>query len=356
MRKLASSIAAVLIFLGFLTGIHFYALQSFPVTDRSVGYWLSTEKDASYILLEENIGRDTSLILGSSELRRFKGSRANPANLFNREGINTMIVGSAVNQSLNHAVLMAAIGSKLQSGKVVLILSPTWFYSHRDSASRYGMRLSRAFFRPAMRNGKLSESTKEEIKSLFRGDSLPNGFLENEKDLGRTAYAWFTSGRKKTVEISESVSSDPIDFERLISKTALTESRKIDKEFNMYSKSKIMNPAIIAGSRLKNSKYDFEGSKEYDYLKLFIRVCKEQGIEPVLVLQPINGRWYDYTGINADRRKHCYDSIRQIAQDNDIVLEDLSGYEYSEGFFCDAVHPSKKGWLIINEKIYKHIS
>lgn len=358
MKKLAAAVVALVLFLTLLTGVHLYALRSFPESDRSVGYWLSTEKDASIILLEKNIRPDSALILGSSELRKFKSSRVNPANLFNRENLSTMIIGSAVNQSLNHAILMAAVGSKVKSGKVVLILSPTWFYSHRDSAARYGMRLSRAFYYPAMDNEDLSGETKKQIRELMEkafGGTLPSSFLENEKDIGRSSYAWAKSGRKKTLAVESTVQRGEPDFDKLRAKVISSEKGRINTEYNMYKNSKIMNPVIRKQSRRKNLGYDFRNSREYDYLELFIRVCKEQGISPVLVLQPINGKWYDYTGIDSAKREYCYDRIRRIARNNGVTLEDLSGEEYTEGFFCDAVHPSKKGWLMINEKIYSHI-
>ena len=358
MKKLASFGIAVMIFLSFLTAVHICAITCLPKNDKELGYWVSYEKDASYLMLSENIADDASLILGSSELRRFKRNVCNPYVLFNRDNLDVMCIGSAVNQSLNHAILVAALGPKVHSGKVVLILSPTWFYSDRDSAGRYGMRFSKTFYHAAISNNSLTPETRNKIRSITRdafGGSEPVDFMEQEKDISRSVFAWLTSGQKDTRRAERKVQSGDIDFGRLMSENEQTEGNRLNRRFNMYKNAKMLLPGVFDESKGKNRNKNFETSNEYEYLQLFLDVCREHGIKPMLVLQPMNGKWYDYTGLSKEKRQVCYDRIREIASKNNVELADFSNDEYTQGFFSDSVHPSKKGWLMINEQIYKYI-
>ena len=93
-------------------------------------------------------------------------------------------------------------------------------------------------------------------------------------------------------------------------------------------------------------------SKEYDDLQLFIDVCKDAGVQPLLVSVPVNGRWYDYCGFPQKRRQEYYDKIKEIAQKNHVSLADFSSDEYCLYFLRDIMHLGWKGWVKIDEKIY----
>ena len=70
-------------------------------------------------------------------------------------------------------------------------------------------------------------------------------------------------------------------------------------------------------------------------------------------MQPLNGKWYDYTGLTSEKRNVVYETVGEIAKQKGVEYADLSGEEYTENFFEDAVHPTSKGWVIINEKAYE---
>ena len=71
-----------------------------------------------------------------------------------------------------------------------------------------------------------------------------------------------------------------------------------------------------------------------------------------MILQPVSGFWYDHTGIDAVRRDEYRKKIREVAMKNGVKVTDLSKYSYAPGMLTDAVHPWKKGWVILDEKIY----
>lgn len=96
----------------------------------------------------------------------------------------------------------------------------------------------------------------------------------------------------------------------------------------------------------------YASSPEYGDLECFLRVCRETGIKPMLVLMPVNGYWYDYTGFSAKERQKYYDHIRKAAEECGAELADFSTDEYTPYFFLDKVHLGWKGWLAVDESIY----
>ena len=84
----------------------------------------------------------------------------------------------------------------------------------------------------------------------------------------------------------------------------------MDNYFNTYVKDDLE----IRKDSEQNSSY--VKSKEYDDLQLFLDICKDLEIEPLLISVPVNGRWYDYIGFSKQDRKQYYQNIRDIEEKN----------------------------------------
>ena len=67
----------------------------------------------------------------------------------------------------------------------------------------------------------------------------------------------------------------------------------------------------------------------------------------------MNGYWYDYCGFPAAKRKVCAEKVTEIGEEYGVSVCDLTGYSYYRGFFEDAMHPAAKGWVIIDEEVYR---
>lgn len=108
-------------------------------------------------------------------------------------------------------------------------------------------------------------------------------------------------------------------------------------------------------AELKNSYSDlsYSVSKEYDDLRLFLEVCNELNLEVMLINVPVNGFWYDYAGFPKERRAEYYQNIRDIADEYNVSLLDLSEHEYTPYFLKDIMHMGWKGWAYIDEGIYE---
>ena len=91
---------------------------------------------------------------------------------------------------------------------------------------------------------------------------------------------------------------------------------------------------------------------EIEDFELFIKVCKESGIEPLVILIPSNDLLYDQSAYTIKYRNMYYDTMRNLCDANKVKLADFSDYSASTYFLRDNTHPSNYGWSLINEQIY----
>ena len=73
----------------------------------------------------------------------------------------------------------------------------------------------------------------------------------------------------------------------------------------------------------------------------------------MLVMLPVSGYWYDYTGFPKENRKVVEDKVGEIAADKGAEFCSFFDKGYTKGWLTDHVHPAGKGWVEINEKAYE---
>ena len=88
----------------------------------------------------------------------------------------------------------------------------------------------------------------------------------------------------------------------------------------------------------------YGNSPEYDDLRIFLSVCRDLSITPMIVILPVNGYWYDFTEFPRKPVRITIGIIRELAAEFDgTVVADLSGEEHTKYFFEDSVHLAQKG-------------
>ena len=164
---------------------------------------------------------------------------------------------------------------------------------------------------------------------------------------------------KELSDINESESKEikfeDIDFDALMEKAeqagreeCTNNSFGINNEYyNSYVKDN------YESSKNSNINGSYTSSPEYGDLRLFLDVCKETGIDPLIVSVPCNGRWYDYTGFPKENRQQYYQNIRDICDEYDVELADFSYKEYELYFLKDVMHMGWKGWVYFDEAVYE---
>lgn len=98
---------------------------------------------------------------------------------------------------------------------------------------------------------------------------------------------------------------------------------------------------------------NYSVSPEYDDLRLFLDVCRETGIEPLIVNIPVNGRWYDWTEFSKEDREVYYKNVCSICSEYQVEMADFSDKEYEEYFLKDIMRLGWKGWVYLDESVYQ---
>lgn len=384
MKKLAAFFTAALLFLVSAFGMHAFALSHIETNNRAFGTWISSKKDASYTALAANIQEDTVMMLGSSEFHHGKKTPYHPTAVFDKAKMNVMCIGAAKNQSFSHAITMAALAPKLQNKKAVLILSPSWFSAGGIDCAGFAARFSESLYTEMLQNDNLSadlrerlikrteslletgsasrENAERETRVLFEGSAsfedkvkyYAHRIIAKERETISSGLMWQFSGLKSYSEYKKAEPCAAPDWNNLIDEADKKFFKNCSNEFYMNDSLYQMKVAPSQGKRKDSDlKRTYASSPEYDDLKLFLDVCKESNIDVMLVLLPVNGYWYDYTGFPRENRASVVDNVEQIAEQYGVKLCNFFGESYTPGFLEDIVHPAGKGWVMINEKAYE---
>lgn len=340
-------------------------------------------KDKSYDALSENIDKDTMLVFGSSEFGHHKHGWYHINNMFTDKDLDVLIIGQPYTQSINHAISLAALSKDVKNKKVVLILSPTWFKGKGANGNSFNFRFSDSQYIEMLKNPKISYELKEEIadrtmillkgseKTLKRVKMYNKVYLEEHAGIATNVIEFFTEVLKVDQEVGAvKLAMLMRDKKSINKKSTISDISSIDwKELRQKAYDESVdhsdNPLHIT-DRLWNIRFkkrmepmrdaykddDLVHSKEYQDLRLFLEVAKQENIDVELIIQPINGYWYDHTGLTDDKRQACYDRIHKISDRYGATLVDLSGYSYESYTLSDAVHPWKRGWILIDEAIF----
>lgn len=337
----------------------------------------------------DNIIKDNTLmVFGSSEFAWY-GEHFHPKDIFNRgySDFNLLLYGRGNTQSLQHAIDAGAYANRISNNKVVLILSPQWFTERHLSSENFSSVFKESVFVDFLKNESISEETKlavlERTKTLLAADKeclkrvedyesiYINGstnpfkrFRLSLHDLvieanGRFKLAKKLNSREEMADFipdfDNYVNADKIDFKVLLDyadqvgrELCANNDYGIDGDyFTTYIKDKYES---FKDSAKEDS---FSKSREYDDLRLFLDVCRDTGLEPLIISIPVNGYWYDYTGFPKSDREQYYQNIRDICKEYDVELLDYSVKEYEKYFFKDNMHIGWKGWVHISEEAYK---
>lgn len=389
MKKIRSFFAALLMLAVMVGGVHVFCTgRSLRMDPQTFGLWYNTYKDLSYNALSQNMDPDTILVMGSSEFRHGLKTPYHPGNLFRNRKISLMTIGGPYNQTLFHTIALGSLQPQLKSKKVVLLISPTWFKKKGVAKNDYALRFSETEYIAFMENKAIPKETKEYVakrsEKLLSKDQrfcgkvkLVNKVqLRHSKDfVSRTAYAalkgyatdkdYTTSrlamrfmmkgpdaAREKTKP--HALVQDALEWDNLAKNARKVSEGHSSNPFYMSDKvwknkfSKIYKS--FKGSHAKDS---YETSPEYADLEAFLQICRANGIQAKLVVLPVNGRWYDHTGMTAEKRAVVSKKVTALGTEYGAEVTSLSCFDYEKYITLDAVHPWNEGWVKINEQIEK---
>lgn len=382
MKRVCAIVLALCITVGCILGADIYIKSALGRNVSKAIYYNGDTRNSCTYFMEKLVNKESILVLGSSELSS-SDDIAYPAFICNQgnSDFNMILVGRGYMQSLSHAINVGALQDSIKNNKVVLILSPQWFTQEHLAPEAFASLFDETVFFNFLRNDRISEKTKtavsNRVNQLLETDAATLERVKKYEDitindelnpvsyLEMYSYNLFREFRlryqlnKELSDINESESKgikfEDIDFDALMEKAeqagreeCTNNSFGINNEYyNSYVKDN------YESSKNSNINGSYTSSPEYGDLRLFLDVCKETGIDPLIVSVPCNGRWYDYTGFPKENRQQYYQDIRDICDEYDVELADFSYKEYELYFLKDVMHMGWKGWVYFDEAVYE---
>ena len=379
---LASILSALT--LGIVAVLYFKEVfEYYKVSDNSVRYTVSDLKDKNSEILLSNITENTLVLMGSSELFVTNQKEYHPKQVLNFSDFNIMQIGEVDSQNIIHASILGSIGEKIPNKKIVLIESIQWFNRDGFVSQKLSNKISKEHVYRTMTNPKIKQETKKkfierlielsvddtELNNTFKTykaafvDGEFNPFIPLSASVEAYLYSLknrmlFYERREKENLALNSGSAYSIDWENLekseIQKNKTTTNNNqygIDNEYYLrFIKDKYEN--------LKNSHninndpgYTDLNSAEYTDMELFLEIAKDLGVEVLVTVFPVNGKWFDYTGFTSERRKQTYTKILEITKPYNIEVYDASQLEYEEDYMYDPIHIGVKGWINLQKRL-----
>lgn len=383
MKNIKAFLTAFLLFAITVVGCHLFISARGSLNNPEFSTWSAEDKSRNYHGLMENLNEESIPVFGSSEFQHGTDSPYHPSKVFAGTSLNPMLIGAGYYQSLSHAITLAAIEPALTQRKAVLFLSPQWFRKTGVLPQAFSSRFSELLYQGMLKNEKLSDETRDYIRErthvlleadtktrdrilqheeiVLNGagsfwerffDSAWTGFLE-EKDRFMLAALELKDGIGEGDGIV-SQETEP-DWNGLLQRAEEQGDRENQNQFYMDpDQYKKLEPYLPAKKDISsNAVNGYQKSPEYDDLRCFLKVCRELDIEPMLVILPVNGYYYDYTGFPQEARQGYYAKVKAVAEEYGAQVADFSDQEYTKYFFEDRVHLGMKGWVMVNESIYR---
>lgn len=354
----------------------FLVLPAQSVTDPNTeyGYVYSGAKSSSVDFIRANLTDDSLVMLGSSEFSTPASSVPQiPAQVFGTHnyGMRAMLVGEAFDQCLWDVIAFGALAKgDLPRNKVVLTVGLGQFTDGGLDNSSFGTRFSYTLYREFLQNDKLPQEVRTYVRKRLEEQGIDtttldaaaansplgtiNGIVVGGMD-DLSLRSKLMGVRAKGVPLVKDPTETP-DWEAM-RESALEDAQRMSTTNEWGAEDRFwteqLEPALpnLEGARAGETYTD---TPEYDDLDCFLTACDACGIEPLLVISPSMGPYYDYIGIGQQTREAAYQRIRNVvASHKNARLADFSDREYEKYFLFDIVHFGWTGWIDVEEAIYR---
>lgn len=362
--------------------------QAYVGNSRNYGYEYSGARSSSTAFVRASQPDGAMLVFGSSEL-------STPASVVpqvpeavfgqGRYGLQLSLIGQAFDQSLWHAVAAGAYGTdEAFPRKVAIIVSPTWFADGGIDDDTFGLRFSYSLYRQFCMNPAISDASKRYLAQRLVEQGIDEDVVRAGmggsviSELNNWAYSLVDDLRLRNelrevreggldAPVAEDGSESDVDAALLpdaaepdfaqLREEALSSGEKASAsndwgyDDDFWSRNIAGREDVLAGTQAQET---YSDTPEYEDLAFFLQVCCEAGLEPLVIISPVSGPFFDLVGISEEVRAQCYDRIRAICEEQGVPVADFSDKEYERYFLHDIVHFGWTGWVNVEEVIYDH--
>jgi D-alanine transfer protein len=350
-------------------------------------YSAMTGKKFGLLALQQKIAsrKDVLVLRGSSEL----GTAfipANPVNVFETgsAGFEVDMEGLGYYQSLYHAIALAALGRQ-NKAPTAFIVSSQWFAAPAGvDPAAFESRFSEALFTKALLNRELPLALRKEIAGRVISLLSDSGSFRDTKDFAKRFIAYadrkfpdiftfplslpiesemiFLRDKKETYDYVRTLNCAPVavtstgihwdeelakNLSDIQTKCTTNEYGIYDEYYNVHIKKDFASLKNYPGYR--NMQY--RNSVEYSDFNTLLSVCSRLQLDPLFIIAPVNGKWYDYCGADRGERTAYYVRIRSNIEAMRFRCFDMSPMDYTQYTLCDVMHLGWKGWLAIDKRL-----
>ncbi|MBR7796105.1 D-alanyl-lipoteichoic acid biosynthesis protein DltD [Agaribacter marinus] len=319
-------------------------------------------------------------IYGSSELSRW--DPFHPSNYFetNAAAFTPYLIGKGGMTSIIHDLNFATHADQLKNKQMVIIVSPQWFVKHGTDEQHFAPNYSALQAYQLPFNKEVDEQVKRKLmQRLITYDAVKNdtilyqlydAYLNDKKvkfnifSVSAKAYIsllkkkdlYFTLLKDKPTNRHQSNEVKDKTWEELQAQAdAYGEKRTQHSKFYIDDNVYKYRKHYIKGMKGKNKGHSYAESLEYDDFQLMLDILKEANADPLFVIIPVNGAYYDYTGFPEKGRQEYYTRIKKQINDSGFTYADYSDHEYDPHFMRDTIHIGWKGWVYLNEDMQKFL-
>lgn len=324
-------------------------------------------------------GESVALVFGSSELNPKSAGFSHPGNLLapGSYDVGTLMAGRAGCADLWQAIEIGAFASVSDAPRrVVLFPSIQWFMTYRRPARDFPGVYSPGAFEAFMENDDISDELKRRVArratEYGAGRSVDEGPVErvvhNADEAARTlasdvrlAHDLGLDDRGSHVPDDASASQpihaavDP-DWDAVFTeadRAARDRAAGNDLGMNYAWYGKHFKTWLEGANKNWKVRDDaYFSPQEFEDFKMVLDVCRETGVEPLIVIQPVKGAAYDQTVYTREVRQQYYRMVRDAVADTGFQVADFSGHEYDRYFLRDYSHPSELGSAYYSKAIY----
>lgn len=374
-------LAAVAVGLG-LAAAGFAAYDNLVLTkqgpadsSRLYDYTYASGKSESVGFVTSNMTSDGYLCFGSSEWYISKKLvEMCPQTVFgeNVTGVNMVYLGEGYDQSLWQVIAAGAYDNKVSNKKVMIVVSPQWFFKNNGDQSKFYTKFSYSLYRDFVQNSDISQETKDYVRQRVTDLGIDSGqvaaanhdtvvdalndvvYAEGDDLSLRSKLANVIAiSPKNSATRNAGVPTGEPDWDALMRQAeADGEAACTNNDFGIYDayweKNHTYMPELYQNFH--------EADAEYQDFACFLEVCRECGLEPLVTILPVHGQWYDLANVSRDERASYYQKIRDICNQYGAAYADFSSCEYEKYFLCDTVHPGWKGWVRIERSFYDFVN
>lgn len=347
-------------------------------------------------------GTEPLPVFGSSELNPAPAGPSHPAALLTggAYGMDVMTVGRAFCADLWQAIEVGALSTKMPDEgprKIVIFPSMQWFMCYRRPKAEFPAAFSEGAFDAFMGNDRISSALKERVLARMADygvdrrpaatpladavdaiDHAATGTVNDIRlgfDLALEGAGDAPEAGTTTSAVPDGPASTPADAGardgaqatatpdaaspdwRAIFAAASNRAREAaagnDLGLNSDWYSKSCNAWLAGAQRSWKVKGDaYFSAQEFEDFETLLQVCREVGVEPLVVIQPVKGALYDQTIYNRGVRARYYDMIRGACAQAGVAVANFSSHEYDPYFLRDYSHPSDLGGAYYSQAIY----